>query len=147
MKTRLRRSRMEKTMKTRTVDQHAEAIEFRPATSSHVLSFRGLRAVCRIALPAAILLLAISTCAATNAGAQAAAPTSQSPSASQKVTQILIPASLTASVDAKKKKPGELVRALLSEMAKAHLSSWKREIASSSKPGRLQTRKRKKVAR
>jgi len=96
-------------MKTRTVDQHAEAIEFRPATSSHVLSFRGLRAVCRIALPAAILLLAISTCAATNAGAQAAAPTSQSPSASQKVTQILIPASLTASVDAKKKKPGEEV--------------------------------------
>jgi hypothetical protein len=47
----------------------------------------------------------------------------------------------------KKKKPGELVRALLSEMAKAHLCKWEREIASSSKPKRVQTTKRKKVAR
>jgi hypothetical protein len=45
-------------------------------------------------------------CAPTNAGAQAAAPTS---AAGQKITQILIPASLTSSVDAKKKKPGEEV--------------------------------------
>jgi hypothetical protein len=47
----------------------------------------------------------------------------------------------------KKKKPGELVRALLSEMARAHLGKWKREIASSSKTKRIQTTKRKKVAR
>jgi hypothetical protein len=47
----------------------------------------------------------------------------------------------------KQKKPGELVRALLSEMAKAHLGKWKREIAASSKPKRIQTTKRKKVAR
>lgn len=96
-------------MKTRTVDQPADGIEVQPATSSHVLSFRGLRAVHRIALPAAMLLLAIAACAATNAAAQAAAPSSQSPAAGQKVTQILIPASLTSSVDSKKKKPGEEV--------------------------------------
>jgi hypothetical protein len=97
---------MEKSMKTQTVDQNSDAIELLPATSSHVSSFRGLRAVCRIALPAAILLLAVSVCAPTNAGAQAAAPSS---AAGQKITQILIPASLTSSVDAKKKKPGEEV--------------------------------------
>ncbi len=96
-------------MKTQTVDQHADRIEFQPATSSHVLSFRGFRAVYRIALSAAILLLAISVCTATNAGAQAAAPSSPNPAAGRKVTQILIPASLTSSVDAKKKKPGEEV--------------------------------------
>jgi hypothetical protein len=97
---------MEKSMRTQTVNQDADGIEFRPATSSHVLSFGGLRAVYRIALPAAILLLAVSTCAATNAVAQAA---SQSQTGGQKVTQILIPASLTSAVDAKKKKPGEEV--------------------------------------
>lgn len=96
-------------MKTQTVDQNADRIEFQPATSSHVLSFRGFRAVYQIALSAAILLLAIFVCTATNAGAQAAAPSSPSPAAGQKVTQILIPASLTSSVDAKKKKPGEEV--------------------------------------
>ncbi|MFZ0957578.1 MAG: hypothetical protein WAN60_14620 [Candidatus Sulfotelmatobacter sp.] len=96
-------------MKTQTVDQHAHALEFQPATSSHVFSCRGLRAAYRIVLPAAILLLAISTCAATNALAQAAPPSSQSPAAGQKVTQILIPASLTSSVDSKKKKAGEEV--------------------------------------
>jgi hypothetical protein len=93
-------------MKTQTVDQNADAIELQPATSSHVLSFRRLRAVCRIALAAALLLLAVSLCAPRNAGAQAA---SQTPAPGQKVTQILIPASLTSSVDAKKKKPGEEV--------------------------------------
>jgi hypothetical protein len=100
---------MEKSMKTQTVDQNADRTEFQPATSSHVLSFRGFRAVYRIALSAAILLLAISVCTATNAGAQAAAPSSPNPAAGQKVTQILIPASLTSSLDAKKKKPGEEV--------------------------------------
>jgi hypothetical protein len=100
---------MEKSMKTQTVDQHAGAIEFQPATSSPILSFRGLRAVYRIALPAAISLLAISMGAATSAAAQAATPSSPSAAAGQKVTQILIPASLTSSVDAKKKKPGEEV--------------------------------------
>ncbi|MGA9980463.1 MAG: hypothetical protein WBQ08_17720 [Candidatus Sulfotelmatobacter sp.] len=93
-------------MKTQTADQHADAIEFQPATSSQVLSFRGLRAVYRIAPPAVVLLLAISLCAATNAGAQTS---STSPAAGQKVTQILIPSFLTSSVDAKKKKPGEEV--------------------------------------
>jgi hypothetical protein len=96
-------------MKTQTVNQHADGIEFQPATSSHVLSFRTFRAVYRIAVSAAILLLAIFTCAATNAGAQTAAASSPGPSAGQKVSQILIPASLAASVDAKKKKPGEEV--------------------------------------
>lgn len=96
-------------MKTQTVDPHADAIELQPATSSPVLSFRSLLAVTRIALPAAFLLLAVSMCAPTTAGAQAAAPSSQSPSAGQKEAPILIPASLTSSVDAKKKKPGEEV--------------------------------------
>jgi hypothetical protein len=100
---------MEKSMKTQTVDQHADAIEFQPATSSRVLSFPDLRAVYRIAPPAAFLLLAIFTCTATSAGAQAAAPSSPSPAAGQKVTQILIPSYLTSSVDSKKKKPGEEV--------------------------------------
>jgi hypothetical protein len=100
---------MEKSMKTQTVDQHADAIEFQPATSSHVLSFRALRAIYRIALPAAFLLPAVSLCAPANAGAQAAMSSSQNPGAAQKVTPILIPASLTSSVDAKKKKPGEEV--------------------------------------
>src|SRR5580692_216211 len=99
---------MEKSMKTQTVDQRADAIEFQPATSSRVLSFPDLRAVYRITLPAAFLLLAIFTCATTSAGAQAAA-SSPSPAAGQKVTQILIPASLTSSIDSKKKKPGEEV--------------------------------------
>jgi hypothetical protein len=97
---------MEKSMKTQTVDHNSDAIELQRATSSHVSSFRRLRAVYRIALPAAILLLAVSVCAPTNAGAQAAAPSS---AAGQKITQILIPASLTSSVDSKKKKPGEEV--------------------------------------
>jgi hypothetical protein len=100
---------MEKSMKTQTVDQHADAIEFQPATSSRVLSFPDLRAVYRITLPAAFLLLAIFTCATTNAGAQAAAPPSPSPAAGQKVTPILIPSYLTSSIDSKKKKPGEEV--------------------------------------
>jgi hypothetical protein len=100
---------MEKSMKTQTVDQHTDAIEFQPATSSRVLSFPDLRAVYRITLPAACLLLAIFTCATTNAGAQAAAPSSPSPAAGQKVTQILIPSYLTSSIDSKKKKPGEEV--------------------------------------
>jgi hypothetical protein len=97
---------MEKSMKTQTVDHNSDGIELQHATRSHVSSFRGLRAVYLSALPAAILLLAVSVCAPTNAGAQAAAPSS---AAGQKITQILIPASLTSSVDAKKKKPGEEV--------------------------------------
>jgi hypothetical protein len=103
------RWRKEKSMKTQTVDPYVDAIELQPATSSPVMSFRGLRAVCRIALPAAFLLLAVSVCAPTNAGAQAAMSSSQNPAAGQKGAQILIPASLTSSVDAKKKKPGEEV--------------------------------------
>ena len=95
-------------MKTQTVDQRADAIEFQPATSSRVLSFPDLRAVYRITLPAAFLLLAIFTCATTNAGAQAAASSPNS-AAGQKVTQILIPSYLTSSIDSKKKKPGEEV--------------------------------------
>jgi len=95
-------------MKTQTLDQRADVIELQPATSSHVLSFRGLRAICRIALPAAFLLLAVSMSAPKSAAAQAATASSQSPTAGQ-AAQILIPASLTSSVDAKKKKPGEEV--------------------------------------
>jgi hypothetical protein len=101
--------RKEKSMKTQTVDQRGDAIKLQPATSSQVWSFRGLRAVCRIALPAAFLLLAVSVCAPPNAGAQAGMSSSQNPAAGQKGAPILIPASLTSSVDAKKKKPGEEV--------------------------------------
>jgi hypothetical protein len=96
-------------MKTQTVDQRADAIKLQPATSIHALSFRGIRAAYRFALPAAFLLFAVSLCAPTNASAQAAMSSSQTPSAGQKGAQILIPASLTSSVDAKKKKPGEEV--------------------------------------
>lgn len=103
------RWRKEKSMKTQTVDQHADAIKLQPATGSRILSFRRLRAACRITLPTAFLLLAVSMCAPTNASAQAAMSSSQTPAAGQKGAQILIPASLASSIDAKKKKPGEEV--------------------------------------
>ncbi|HLW86333.1 MAG TPA: hypothetical protein VKR60_14030 [Candidatus Sulfotelmatobacter sp.] len=96
-------------MKTQTVDEHADAIELRPATSS-VLSFGGTCAAYRIALPAAILLLTVSLCLARNAGAQQAAMPSQSAGvAGQKTTQVVIPAFLTASLDSKKRKAGDEV--------------------------------------
>src|SRR5271168_5153143 len=97
---------MEISMNTQT--EHVDAIEPQPATSSNILSLCRPHAVRRIALPAALLLLAVSLSVARNADAQAATPSS-SPAPGQKVTQVLIPATLTGSVDAKKKKPGEEV--------------------------------------
>jgi hypothetical protein len=88
-------------MKTQPIDKYADAIELQPATSSNVLSVSRPRAAW-IVLPA-ILLLAISMGTASNADAQS------SVASGQKATQILIPGFLTASLDSKKKKPGEEV--------------------------------------
>jgi hypothetical protein len=94
---------MENRMKTQPVDPYADATELSRATRSKALSFRQPRGAYRIVLPAVILLLAISMATARDTDAQTAA------ASGQKATQILIPGFLTASLDAKKKKPGEEV--------------------------------------
>ncbi len=88
-------------MKTQPVEKYADAIELQPATKSNVFLCRRPRAAWTV-LPA-ILLLAISMGIASNADAQSAL------AGGQKVTQILIPGFLTASLDSKKKKTGEEV--------------------------------------
>ncbi len=95
-------------MQTQTVDRRADAIKFRPVRGSNVLPFRGPRVANKNLLPAALLLLAISMCAAGNSTAQqAAAPSSKNPGAGdQPAKQILIPAFLDTSLDSKKRKPG-----------------------------------------
>jgi hypothetical protein len=91
---------MEYIMKIQTRD-HSEAIKFLPAPSTQALSFRNPRVAGSITLSAAILLLAISMCAANTAHAQT------STTAGQKT--ILIPLSLSTSLDSKKRKSGEEV--------------------------------------
>lgn len=88
-------------MKTQLVESYADAIELQPATR--------IRGAYPMVLPAAILLLAVSLGIAGNAGAQSATPSQSSAASGQKATQILIPGFLTASLDSKKKKPGEEV--------------------------------------
>jgi len=82
-------------MKTQLFDSYADVLEHQPAPK-RCGSYR-------IVLPAAILLLAISMGTARNADAQT------SPAFGQQATEIIIPGFLAASLDSKKKKPGEEV--------------------------------------
>jgi hypothetical protein len=98
---------MKNGMKTRTVDEHADAIELQPARGSNALPFRRPRVANKNLLLAAILLLAVSMCTAGSAAQQAPEPSSKSPSADdQNAKQTLIPAFLDTSLDSKKCKPG-----------------------------------------
>lgn len=105
-------------MKTHTLIGDSEATTLHPATTN-VLSFRGSRLAYWAALPAVILLLAISMCFTTDAAAQQAAAQS-SAMAGHKIPDVLLPASLTASLDSKKKKVGDEV--VLKSVAIVHLA-------------------------
>ena len=108
-------------MKTQTAARYVDANTLQPATSSNVLSFRASRVATRVALPAAILVLAVSMCFTGNANAQPAATPSSSPAtAGQKIPPILLPATLTTALDSKKKKQGDEV--VLKSVAIVHLA-------------------------
>jgi len=79
------------------------------------------RAICRIAWLAAMLLLAIFSCVSGTAGAQqSGAPVAQNLGlGAQKAAQILIPVTLTTSLDSKKRKAGDEV--IVKTAAAVHL--------------------------
>lgn len=105
-----------------TVDESADATRLQPATSCDVLSFRRRsRTTYLTLLPAVALLLALSMCIAKPADAQQATASSQTPATAHKrLPDILLPATLTAALDSKKKKPGDEV--VLKSVAIVHLA-------------------------
>jgi len=93
-------------MKTKSIDELSDTVELLPAKSRKA-SFRGTRTAYQILLPAAVLLLAISVFMGRSAEArQAATPSSSAPAGTQKITQIVMPVSLTTSLDSKNQKIG-----------------------------------------
>jgi hypothetical protein len=110
---------MDDTMRAPTRVQHADPTGIEPATHTSAL-FRSPRVVYGVAPLAVILLIAISVCVARSAGAQQLPPSSPAAKAGQKIPDILLPATLTAALDSKKKKAGDEV--VLSSAAIVHLA-------------------------
>lgn len=93
-------------MQTKAIDEQPDTVELLPAANRNA-SFRGTQTGNRIQVPAAVLLLAISVFMGKSVEAQQTVTASSSaPAGAQKITQVVIPVSLTTSLDSKNQKIG-----------------------------------------
>jgi hypothetical protein len=100
---------LENRMQPKNRDEQGDAIGFVLGTSDNI-SFRETPATHRITVPAAVLLLLISIGIGQRATAQAVTPSSPTKTAGpQRITQIVMPVSLTTSLDSRKRKTGDEV--------------------------------------